>query len=238
MKRRTLLSLLLVFLTIMHVSAAEPLVLTKATTLSDITPWQGSDVSFQIGSDFDMENFAYVYSMGSLTLEAPASPKWHIGRFTLPVSYYDAQTNYSYSGEELNFTDVFAIGSFLNKSATVEANAIEIKLSDADFNVWTVFSVPFDVNFNDIQGGKGNWVIRRYDGANRAAVKVGETWVDVKPGEMLHAYEAYIFQRDYYGLEMEYDEDNDYEYSEEDYIITLPAEIGRASCRERVLRLV
>ena len=223
MKRKSLLSLLMAFLTIMHVSAAEPLVLTKATTLSDITPWQGSDVSFLMGADFDTESFSYVYSMGSLTLEAPASPKWQIGRFTLPVSYYDAQTNYSYSGEELNFTDVFLIGSFLNRSATVEANAIEIKLSDADFNVWTVFSVPFDVNFNDIQGGRGNWVIRRYDGSNRAAVKAGETWVDVKPGEMLHAYEAYIFQRDYYGLEMEYDEDDDYEYSEEDYIITLPA---------------
>ncbi len=201
-------------------SAAEPFVVTKATTLSDITPWQGADVSFQMSEDFDMETFSTIYAMGSLTLEAPASPKWQIGRFTLPVSYYDAQTNYSYAGEELNFTDVFVIGSFLNKSATVEANAIEVRLSDAKWNVWTVFSVPFDVNFSDIQGGKGNWVIRRYDGANRAAVQAGETWVDVKPGEMLHAYEAYIFQRDYNSLWESGDEE---EYDAEDYIITLPA---------------
>lgn len=216
-----LLNLLLLLSATVGVIAAEPLVLTKPTTLSDITPWRGADVSFQMSEEIDTENFSYVYTMGSLTLDAPATLKWQIGRFTLPVDYYDYQTMYSYSDDELKTTDVYAIGSFLNQRTAVEANTIEVRLGDARWNTWTVFSVPFDVNYNDIQGGKGNWVIRRYDGANRAAVKAGETWVDVKPGEMLHAYEAYIFQRDYYGLEAENDEDDD--YSEEDHILTLPA---------------
>ena len=201
------------------VTAAEPLVLMKSTTLSDITPWRGADVSFQMSEEIDTENFSYVYTMGSLTLDAPATPKWQIGRFTLPVDYYGYQTMYSYSDDELKTTDVYAIGSFLNLRTAVEANTIEVRLGDARWNAWTVFSVPYDVNFNDIQGGKGRWVIRRYDGANRAAVKADETWVDVKPGEMLHAYEAYIFQRDYYSLEGEDEE----EASEEDHILTLPA---------------
>jgi hypothetical protein len=201
------------------VIAAEPLVLTKPSTLSDITPWSGTDVSFQMSEELDTENFTFVYTMGSLTLDAPATPKWQIGRFTLPVDYYDYQTNYSYSDDVLKTTDVYAIGSFLNQRTAVEARVIETKIGDARWNAWTVFSVPYDVNFNDIQGGKGRWVIRRYDGANRAAVKADETWVDVKPGEMLHAYEAYIFQRDYYSLEGEDEE----EASEEDHILTLPA---------------
>lgn len=215
-----LLSFLLLLLSWMAgVTAAEPLVLTKSTTLSDITPWSGADVSFQMSEELDMETFSYVYTMGSLTLDAPATPKWQIGRFTLPVDYYDYQTNYSYADDVLKTTDVYAIGSFLNQRTEVEARVIETKIGDARWNAWTVFSVPYDVNFNDIQGGKGRWVIRRYDGANRAAVKAGETWVDVKPGEMLHAYEAYIFQRDYYSLEGNDEE----EASEEDHILTLPA---------------
>ncbi len=218
---RFLSTLLLLLSWMVGVTAAEPLVLTKSTTLSDITPWMRADVSFRMSEEIDLENYSFVYTMGALTLDAPATPTWQIERFTLPVDYYDFQTNYSYADEVLQTSDVYAIGSFLNQRTSVEASAIEVKIGDARWNTWTAFSVPFDVNYNDIQGGKGRWVIRRYDGANRAAVKAGETWVDVKPGEMLHAYETYVFQRDYYGLETENDEGD--EYSEEDHILTLPA---------------
>ena len=187
---RFLSTLLLLLSWMVGVTAAEPLVLTKSTTLSDITPWMRADVSFRMSEEIDLENYSFVYTMGALTLDAPATPTWQIERFTLPVDYYDFQTNYSYADEVLQTSDVYAIGSFLNQRTSVEASAIEVKIGDARWNTWTAFSVPFDVNYNDIQGGKGRWVIRRYDGANRAAVKAGETWVDVKPGEMLHVYET------------------------------------------------
>ena len=54
---KRLLTIVLLLSATAGASAAEPLVLTKATTLSDITPWQGADVSFQMGQEFDMENF-------------------------------------------------------------------------------------------------------------------------------------------------------------------------------------
>ena len=203
--------------------AVEPLVLTKATTLSDITPWQGADVRFEMSQEMDWDTYVTIYEMGALTLDAPATPKWQIGRFTLPVSFYNYETIYEYDeNTDFKATDVYAIGSFLNERTSVEAEAVEIKLDDAgDYGAWTVFSVPFDVNFDDIQGGKGDWVIRRYSGENRAAVMSGRTWVDVGPGEQLHANEGYIFQRDYMSLQENYNYDE--EEGEDDSRIILPA---------------
>ena len=67
---------------------------SQATTLTDISSYQGANVSFRMGNKTDMESYNTIYEMGSLTLDAPATPQWQIGRFTLPVSYYDYEMNY------------------------------------------------------------------------------------------------------------------------------------------------
>jgi len=199
------------------------LVLGRPTTLSDISYYQGADVSFKPTEQVDWESYTTTYTMGSLTLDAPAQPKWQVGRFTLPVSFYDYETNYSedYTQEE----KVYSIATLLNQRTPMEAQQIEIKLDDRGDMSWTFFSVPFDVKVSDIRGGKGNWVIRRYDPTSRAAVKTG--WTTVGASETLHAGEGYIFMRDYNNIDDE-DHSDDPDYVEEDddpdaYRIILPA---------------
>ena len=204
------------------------LILTKPTTITDVAGYQGVDVSFEPGEEVDEEAFTYKHTMGSLLLDAPAAVKWQIGRFTLSVNYFSYETNYD--SEDWNKNEnVYAVGTMLNQRTPVEARQIEMKISDTQGMTWLMFSVPYDVNVNDIKGGRGRWVIRRYDAAKRAAVKSGETWVDVKAGETLKAGEAYIFMRDYSSLYEDiynnYNEDDDWDDDEDpdDYLIALPA---------------
>lgn len=188
---------------------------SQATTLTDISSYQGANVSFRMGNKTDMESYNTIYEMGSLTLDAPATPQWQIGRFTLPVSYYDYEMNYDLENFE-NSEEVYAIGTLLNRHTPMEAQQVEVSLGDSRDMTWMFFSVPFDVRVSDIRGGLGRWIIRRYDPALRAEVKSG--WVDVGDDETLHAGEGYIFQRDYANLQ-----ENDDEERFGDYRILLPA---------------
>ena len=203
--------------------AQQELVLDKPETLSSITPWQNANVRFKKGETVDPETFMSQHTMGALTLTAPATPKWQIGSFLLPVDYFSYEFNYN-EGDWEHPEKVYEVGALLNQSTQVEARQIAITLTDPGDNYWLVFSVPFDVNVDDIQAGVGNWVIRRYDGANRAALKAGQTWVDVKPGEQLHAGETYIFMRDYSNLwgsmskkkKTDWDDDDDWGDDDDD----------------------
>ena len=203
--------------------AQQELVLDKPETLSSITPWQNANVRFTKGETVDPETFMSQHTMGALTLTAPATPKWQIGSFLLPVDYFSYEFNYK-EGDWEHPEKVYEVGALLNQSTQVEARQIAITLTDPGDNYWLVFSVPFDVNVDDIQAGVGNWVIRRYDGANRAALKAGQTWIDVKPGEQLHAGETYIFMRDYSNLwggmskkkKTDWDDDDDWGDDDDD----------------------
>jgi hypothetical protein len=196
--------------------------LTSPVTIKDVSYYQGADITFDHGQYYDNSRYTSIYTMGALEIDAPASTKWQMGNITLPVSFYEYDTNYlDYDNSE----DVFYIASLVNHRTPVEARQIDVKISDSQDLMWTFFSVPFDVAFNDIKGGKGKWVIRRYDPDNRAALKAGETWQDVKPGETLHAGEGYIFMRDYNTFYDDYSDDPDYypEYSDDDFRIILTA---------------
>lgn len=64
-------------------------------------------------------------------------------------------------------------------------------------NIWNFISFPFDVKMSDIypfEEGTTNWVIRKYDGQNRANGNTSETWVKLTADDVLHAYEGYILQ--------------------------------------------
>ena len=174
------------------------LVLGHPTTLHDISHYQGADVSFKATQQLDTDTYLTTHTMGSLTLDTPDSPKWEIGRFTLPVDFYDYYSNYpdgDYNQEE----KVYSVATLLNRRTPIEAQQIEINLADSRDMTWMFFAVPFDVQVSDIQGGKGQWVIRRYDPSSRAAVRSG--WTTVGEDETLHAGEGYIFMRNYDGID-------------------------------------
>ena len=65
-----------------------------------------------------------------------------------------------------------------------------------DDNKWTFLSFPYDVRISDIMEIEPNteWVVRKYDGAERAAGNMNNTWVDMNADDVLHAYEGYIWQ--------------------------------------------
>ena len=193
------------------------LLLTRPTTLKDISAYQGADVNFKAGEIIDSETFSVQYSMGALNLDAPASPKWQVGKLTLPVDYYSYQTNYNSEDYEQS-KDVYAVASFVNQRTQAEAQAIEVKVKGVEDGMWTFFSVPFDVNVSDIRCTRGTWTICRYVGEKRAAVKVGETWEVLKAGEQLHAFEGYLFK-----IETQGRDDEDYEELPDDYTLILPA---------------
>lgn len=200
-------------------SSAGTLEVTQPITLTNISNYQGADVSFRMDETVNMETFELKYTMGSLTLDAPATPKWQVGKFSLPVSFYDYETNYDLENFE-NSEDVYAIGTLLNQRTPMEAQQVEINLGDTKDEEWLFFSVPFDVKVSEIKGGRGNWVIRRYDPTLRAAVQSG--WTAVGEDETLHAGEGYIFMRNYnelYDSEIE----DEYEETEDDYRLILPA---------------
>ena len=59
-------------------------------------------------------------------------------------------------------------------------------------NEWNFISFPFDVNVSDIEVPEGTlWVIRKYSGADRAAL-TGNTWQNMTKGMTLKAGEGYI----------------------------------------------
>ena len=197
------------------------LLIDKPTTITDVSPYQGMDVSFAESYDYNEDTGRSTFAMGSITLDAPSSPRWNMNRFTLPIDMYNYQCIYDEETDEM-IGRVNMIGTFLNHRTPVEANEILVRFADQSYQDWHFFSVPFDVNVDDIRGGIGDWVIRRYDGEKRAAAKCGETWVDVRPGEVLHAYEGYIFMRNYNGLSEAEDWD-EYEETADDYALILPA---------------
>lgn len=201
----------------------EGLVIDRPTTITDVSPYQGSDVSFTNSDYFDEESGEYVYSMGSIILDAPTTPRWRIGKFRFPVNFFDWDATYDYESFEEK-SRIYRIASFLNMRTEVEADNIEYRFKDVGSEDWMFFSVPYDVRVEDIKGGIGNWVIRRYDGTNRAAAKAEATWVDVRPGETLRAGEGYVFMRNYNALEYASGIDwETYVETEDDYALVLPA---------------
>lgn len=57
---------------------------------------------------------------------------------------------------------------------------------------WHFLSFPFDVKISDVVTNC-DWVVRKYDGAERAKGNYNNTWTTVPYGEMLHAGQGYIW---------------------------------------------
>lgn len=116
----------------------------------------------------------------------------------LPLGKYMQEQNFYYTygyqyDENGNSTIVYSypnVSTLVNKSeVTADEVTIKMWLSQKE---WNFISLPFDVNVSDITYPEGTlWVIRKYNGANRAAI-AGDTWQNMANGQILNAGEGYI----------------------------------------------
>ena len=116
----------------------------------------------------------------------------------LPLGKYMQEQNFFYTynyvhDENGNSTKVYTypnVSTLVNNSdMTADEVAVKMWLPQ---NQWNFISLPFDVNVSDIVYPDGTlWVIRKYNGANRAAM-TGNTWQNMTNGQTLNAGEGYI----------------------------------------------
>ena len=153
-----------------------------ALTLPDTLPvGYKPDLTLKHTDDNSYYHEDWTYGLLSVNGEQTLS----IGTFDMiydPNMFYDYGRNYSpwYTS--------------LVNNATMRADSICIKMylrSDR----WAFLSFPFDVNVSDIQSifENTNFVIRKYSGADRAAM-TGNTWHDMTVDSVLRAGEGYIWQ--------------------------------------------
>lgn len=116
----------------------------------------------------------------------------------LPLGKYMQEQNFYYTynyvhDENGNLTKVYTypnVSTLVNNS-DMTADEVTVKMWLPQ-NQWNFISLPFDVNVSDIVYPDGTlWVIRKYNGANRAAM-TGDTWQNMTNGQTLNAGEGYI----------------------------------------------
>lgn len=124
---------------------------------------------------------------GSYTQQIACTPL----QYNSNSKYVNGSYQYTYSAS-LPFTGVL----YANSVLTVDE--VTVRLIPRA-NQWNFFSLPFDVNMQDItiqtlgkgKEGISQWVIREYSGANRASGN-GSTWNNVPDNGVLKAHTGYI----------------------------------------------
>lgn len=127
---------------------------------------------------------------GHLTIDAGSI--WSLNNYTQiqnfryeRCGYYDENGNYGYKYTYPYCTTIIPHNE-------VRANNVSTKVL-LPTNKWSFISFPYDVNVSSIIVPEGTmWVVRKYNGANRAAMS-GNTWENVTSGQILNAGEGYIF---------------------------------------------
>lgn len=114
-----------------------------------------------------------------------------LGKFTHEQNNFHTY-DYVYDGNG-NSIKVYSypnVSTLINNSeVTADEVTIKMWLSQKE---WNFISLPFDVNVSDIAYPEGTlWVIRKYNGANRAAMN-GDTWQNMTNNQTLNAGEGYI----------------------------------------------
>ena len=123
----------------------------------------------------------------------------------LEMNYSTAQSNYY----RYNYRSRYGQSSYTPQYSTLitdgsmRADNITIRVHIND-GYWSFISLPYDVRVGDItcETAGTDWVIRRYDGAARAAVDFNNTWVNMGEDDILEAGKGYImhcsFSSDWY----------------------------------------
>ena len=132
-------------------------------------------------------------------LEVRNSGTFSVADITL--RFNPAQANYyhyySYSNTPQSTT--------LITDGSMRADKVGVVMALSD-GYWNFISLPFDVRVGDITPdgayATANWVVRRYDGAARAAVNFDNTWVKMGDDDVMEAGKGYIihctYQNSYY----------------------------------------
>ena len=147
----------------------------------------------RLSSDFAITSFTGMADKASVTVgyDTENSTTGHLtvsadGAFALS-SYAQHLTRY---GNSRYYTDYV---STLLANSPLTADAVGVTMT-VGTHCWHFISLPFDVNVSDIRvPDDTQWVIRRYSGANRAALST-DTWIDMPSGTTLQAGEGYILQ--------------------------------------------
>lgn len=142
-----------------------------------------------VSSNENSSSSSAIHNSGHLTVATDIA---------LPLGKYMQEQNFYYTYDYVydgngNSTRVYTypnISTLVNNSE-MTADEVTIKMWLPQ-NQWNFISLPFDVNVSDIVYPNGTlWVIRKYNGANRAAM-AGDTWQNMTNGQTLNAGEGYI----------------------------------------------
>lgn len=126
-------------------------------------------------------------TLGALTVETKAT--FSVGKLTM--NYYPAQQNY-YRYYDYGSTYYAAQSNSVITKGSMRADSIEIRMKVTD-GKWNFICLPYDVRVSDITCDEdADWVIRAYDGEQRAASNFDNTWVNVADDAILEAGKGYI----------------------------------------------
>lgn len=146
------------------------------------------DDATQITTDCDMtidwiyqnnnNRYGAVDYSGNTTLSMHNYKQYH----NMGTGHYDDQ----YSGYA-HFTSLISNG-------TMRADSVQTTLGIESSYIWYFISLPYDVKVSDITyTNDAQFVIRKYSGLNRAHM-LGDTWLNLTPDSVMHAYEGYIIK--------------------------------------------
>lgn len=142
-----------------------------------------------VSSNENSSSSSAIHNSGHLTVATDVA---------LPLGKYMQEQNFYYTYDYVydgngNSTRVYTypyVSTLVNNSE-MTADEVIVKMWLPQ-NQWNFISLPFDVNVSDIVYPDGTlWVIRKYNGANRAAM-TGDTWQNMTNGQTLNAGEGYI----------------------------------------------
>lgn len=126
--------------------------------------------------------------LGHLTVEEGDSLT--LGKFAQRLHYgcNTGQDKFTNAGEEYyHLSTLVNDGKVTSDSVYIEASFYK--------NRWHFITVPFNVNISDIQTEEGVlWVVRTYDGSERAAGHFSNTWKNLTMDDVLEAGKGYILQ--------------------------------------------
>ena len=153
--------------------------ITSNTVITSASNLQAHKYDVNMVTTHDV-NGLLVYGNGhpSLTIEKGAN--FHIGQLNMT---FDGNTDWNYRQSKYD--------SFINRGI-VNIDNIDLRCL---FTGKYFFTPPFDVNYSDIAPDNPStpFAIFRFDGAARANTEFNNTWVQVRPDEMLKSGTSYIF---------------------------------------------
>ncbi|MBQ2979151.1 MAG: leucine-rich repeat protein [Bacteroidaceae bacterium] len=148
-----------------------------------------------ITADFTLTDLSYLADTIGLNLrnqahlDIDADSVLHIGQLEQWVDVSEKKEHYNYETGMYEYDYLRMPTMIVNSDVKVENASTRLVVKTDE---WNFISLPYDVNVADIIYPEGVlWVIRKYSGADRAAL-TGNTWHNMTDGMTLKAGEGYI----------------------------------------------